>query len=172
MQNSDPLTNVAGVTALFLAVNLPFYSIFLYLVISVAAWPAWLALLPVPFYVAVPAMARRHSLAGRAMLPIVGIANVVVWLKLFGVASGVELYLLVCVLLCAILFRPGERIVMVVVLALSFIVYTTVGRNLVPMQVLSADAYTAFFIANALGVAVLILMVGLMLAALLHERQI
>jgi hypothetical protein len=172
VENSDPLANIAGTIAIILAVNEPFYSIYLYVALGVAAWPAWLALLPVPFYAAVPAVLRRHSLAGRAMLPIVGVANVVLWLKLFGVACGVELYLFVCVLLGVVLPRPGERLKMAAVLALAFIVYLGVGRSLEPVQVLSADAYAVFAASNALAVAILIAITGLLLSSILSDRKV
>ncbi len=172
VENSDPLVNVAATIAILLALNEPFYSIYLYVALGVAAGPAWLALLPVPFYAAVPAVARRHSLAGRAMLPIVGVANVVLWLKLFGAACGVELYLFVCVLLGATLPRPGERLKMTAVLALAFIVYLGIGRNLEPVQVLSADAYAVFTATNALAVAILIAITGLLLSSILSDRKV
>jgi hypothetical protein len=172
MASSDPLVNLAGIIAILLALNEPFYSIFLNVFIGVAARPALVALLPVPFYAAVPFVARRHSLAGRIMLPIVGVANVVLWLKLFGTASGVELYLFVCVLLGAILPRAGERLTMAVALALAFIVYLAIGRNLAPVQTLSADASAMFAATNALSVAILIAMIGLMLSSMLPERKV
>src|SRR5262249_51465063 len=103
---------------------------------------------------------------------IVGVANVVLWLKLFGVACGVELYLFVCVLLGTILPRPGERLKMAAVLALAFIVYLAIGHNLQPVQVLSADAYTVFAATNALSVAILSAIIGLLLSSILSERQL
>ena len=84
-KGSDPLTNAAGVIALVVAGNQPFYPLFLYAVVGGAASPAWLTLLSTPFFAAVPAVARRHSRAGRALRPLVGPANTVLSVRLFGV---------------------------------------------------------------------------------------
>ena len=91
----------------------------MYAIVGVAAWPAWLTPLSTLFFVAVPVVARRHSLAGRAILPIAGVANTVRCVKLFGIASAVELFLVPCVLLGAILFRPRERAIIMPMLSLQ-----------------------------------------------------
>src|SRR5262245_12222229 len=172
VESDDPLVTTAVLIAVLLAANEPFYSMFLYVFVGVTAWTALLALLPVPFYAAVPAVARRHSLAGRVLLPIVGVANVLLWLKLFGVASGVELYLFVCVLLGAVLPRTGERLKMTAALALAFIVYLAIGRRLDPMQTLSTEAYALLVATNAFSVAILIAVIGLMLSLILAARRV
>jgi len=172
MESSDPLVTIAGVIAVLLAANEPFYSIFLRVFVGVTTWTALLALLPVPFYAVVPAVARRHSLVGRVMLPIVGVANVLLWLKLFGSASGVELYLFVCILLGAVLPRTGERLKMAAALALALIVYLAIGRRLEPVQTLSTEAYALFAAVNAFSVAILIAVIGLMLSLILAARRV
>ena len=101
----DPLAKVAATVALVVASNQPFYPLYLHAIVGKQAWPAWLTLLTTPLFLAVPAVARRHPLAGRAMLPIVGIVNTVFCVKLIGLATAVELFLLPCILLAAILFR-------------------------------------------------------------------
>jgi hypothetical protein len=60
---------------------------------------------------------------GAGHLPIAGAANTVLCVKLFGVASAVELFLFPCILLAAILFRPAERVVAAFVLLTPFIAY-------------------------------------------------
>ena len=111
--NPDPLAKVAATVALVVASNQPFYPLYLHAIVGKQAWPAWLTLLTTPLFLAVPAVARRHSLAGRAMLPIVGVINTVLCVKLIGLATAVELFLLPCILLAAILFRTSERNTMV-----------------------------------------------------------
>ncbi len=106
------MAKAAGTVAVIVASNQPFYPVYLHAIAGSAAWPAWLTLLSTPFFVAVPAVARRHSLAGRVLLPIAGVANTVLCVKLFGVASAVELFLFPRILLGAILFRPTERTIM------------------------------------------------------------
>jgi hypothetical protein len=93
VSNPDSMAKAAGTVAVIVASNQPFYPVYLHAIAGRAAWPAWLTLLSTPFFVAVPAVARRHSLAGRVLLPIAGVANTVLCVKLFGVASAVELFL-------------------------------------------------------------------------------
>ena len=93
VSNPDPMAKAAGTVAIVVAGNQPFYPLYLHAIAGIAAWPAWLTLVSTPFFVAVPAVARRHSLTGRALLPIAGVANTLLCVKLFGVASAVELFL-------------------------------------------------------------------------------
>lgn len=171
--NPDPLANAAGTIAIVVAGNQPFYPLYLHAIVGAAAWPAWLTLLSTPLFVAVPVVARRHSLAGRAMLPIAGVANTVLCVKLFGVASAVELFLLPCVLLGAILFRPRERVTMALVLSLPFIAYLGIDWNLAPsLKVFSASEYNSIVAVHAVGVAALTVLVGLLFATILSERKL
>jgi hypothetical protein len=145
----------------------------LHAIVGAAAWPAWLTLISTPLFLAVPAVARRHSLAGRALLPIAGIANTVLCVKLFGLASAVELFLLPCVLLGTILFRPHERVTMALVLSLPFIFYLGIDWNLAPpLKVFSAAEYHSIVAVHAVSVAALIALVGLLFAAVLSERRL
>ena len=114
-------------------------------------------------------MVRRHSLAGRALLPIAGVANTVLCVKLFGVASAVELFLLPCVLLGTILFRPHERVTMALVLSLPFIFISYLGIDwnlLPPLKVFSATDYNSIVAVHAISVAALTALVGLRFAAI------
>ena len=173
MENSDPLANAAGIVAIVVAVNQPFYPLYLHAIVGGAAWPAWLTLLSTPFFLMVPAVARRNSLLGRAILPIAGVANTVLCVKLFGVASAVELFLLPCVLLGVILFRPRERATMVLVLTLPFAAYLVLDWNLgPPMQVFRLSEYNSIIIVHAISVAALTALVGLLFAAILSERKL
>ena len=170
--NPDPLANAAGIVAIVVAANQPFYPLYLHAIVGTAAWPAWLTLLSTPFFVAVPALARRSSLLGRVMLPIAGIANTMLCVKLFGVASGVELFLLPCVLLSAILFRPNERLTMVPALCLSFVAYLALDWNLgPPLKVFSASEYSSIVAVHATSVAALTALVGLLFATIIAERE-
>lgn len=150
--NPDPLANAAGTIAIVVACNQPFYPLYLYAIVGVAAWPAWLTLLSTPFFVAVPVVARCHSLAGRAILPIAGVVNTVLCVKLFGIASAVELFLVPCVLLGAILFRPRERAMLISMLSLPFVAYLVLDRNLgPPVQTFSADDYSSIVAVHAVS---------------------
>jgi hypothetical protein len=172
VKGSDPLTNAAGVIALIVAGNQPFYPLFLYAVVGGEAWPAWLTLLSTPFFIAVPAVARRNSLAGRALLPLVGTANTVLSVKLFGTESAAQLFLLPCVLLGAILFRPGERAFMAMVLSIIFLAYISLGGSLGPaLYFFSAEQYRAMLAVHAVSVAALTGFIGLLFSSILASHE-
>src|SRR6201994_4925606 len=138
----DPLAALANTVALVVAGNQPFYPLYLHAIVGRAAWPAWITLITMPLFAAVPAVARRNSLMGRAMLPVIGTANGILAVKLIGIDTGVELFLMPCVLLATILFRPGERFVMLVVLAFPFAAYFIFDRNTgTPLATYSAGEY-------------------------------
>ena len=164
VKSSDPLTSAAGMIAIVVAGNQPFYPLYLHAVVGAAAWPAWLTLFSTPFFAAVPAVARRYSLVGRAMLPLVGVANTVLCVKLLGVASAVELFLLPCILLGTILFRPGERTVMALVLASAPVAYFALDGSLGPaLEVFRPEEYRSIVTVHAVSVAALTAFIGLML---------
>ena len=164
--HEDPLTNAANWVAIVVAWNQPFYPLYLWAVVGGdKVWPAFLTFLSTPFFLAVPAVAKRHSLAARIMLPVTGIANGIVSAKAFGVGSGVEIFLIPCALLGAALFRPTERATGLAVVALSAAAY------LVPARVFgqsladySAADNTGMAGLNAASAAVLVVFIGLLLS--------
>lgn len=168
----DPITHVANKVALVVASNLPFYPLYLHWIVGKSAWPAWFALLTVPGFVAVPALARRHSLAGRALLPIAGVLNTVLCAKVLGVRTGVELFFLPCVLLSAILFRQGERIVALLTLVFAYACYLVFDGYLgAPLQIYSAAEYDSMISLNALSVASLMALTGYLFAESTSKRD-
>ena len=168
----DPVAKAAGTIAMVVASNQPFYPLYLYAIVGQQAWPSWLTLLSTPFFVAVPAVARRHSLAGRALLPIAGVANTILCVKLIGVKTAVELFLFPCILLAGILFRSDERIVMVPVLLLPFAAYLFLDRMLgPPLQAFNTDSYSSIVTLHAMSVASLTALMGLLFASILSERR-
>jgi hypothetical protein len=159
--NPDPLAVLANTVALVVAGNQPFYPLYLYAIVGEAAWPAWITLITTPLFAAVPAVARRSPLLGRAMLPTVGTANGILAVKLIGVDTGVELFLLPCVLLATILFRPGERVVMLAVLAFPFAAYLLLDRTVgAPLATYSAGDDRSIIAMHAFSVASLFALIG------------
>ena len=159
--NPDPLAALANTVALVVAGNQPFYPLYLHAIVGRAAWPAWMTLLTMPLFAAVPAVARRYPLVGRAMLPTIGTANGILAVKLIGIDTGVELFLMPCVLLATMLFRPGERLVMLAVLAFPFAAYFVVDRNIgAPFAAYDADDYRSIISMHAFSVASLFALMG------------
>ena len=159
--NPDPLAVLANTVALVIAGNQPFYPLYLHAIVGFAAWPAWLTLLTMPLFAAVPAVARLHPLAGRMMLPMVGVANGVLAVKLIGLDTAVELFLLPCVLLATILFRPGERLAMAVAIACPFAAYFVLDAAVgPPLAVYSPAEYRSIINMHAFSVASLFALIG------------
>ncbi|MET0709111.1 MAG: hypothetical protein ABWY82_20050 [Tardiphaga sp.] len=159
--NPDPLAVLANTVALVIAGNQPFYPLYLHFIVGEAAWPAWLTLLTFPLFASVPAVARRHPLAGRMMLPMVGVANGVLAVKLIGLDTAVELFLLPCVLLSTILFRPAERRAMAVTLACPFAAYFVLDAAVgSPLATYSAAEYRSIINMHAFSVASLFALIG------------
>jgi hypothetical protein len=159
--NPDPLAALANTVALVVAGNQPFYPLYLHAIVGSAGWPAWITLITMPLFAAVPAVARRHSLAGRAMLPLGGTINGILAVKLIGIDTGVELFLLPCVLLSAILFRSTERMVMLAVLALPFAAYLFLDNAVgAPLATFTASDNRAIISLHAFSVASLFALIG------------
>jgi len=171
--HDDPLTETANWIALVVAWNQPFYPLYLWWIVGAdKIAPSFLTLISTPFFLAVPAIARRYPLAGRMMLPLVGIANGIVSAKAFGIASGVEIFLIPCALIGAALFRPSERIAGLAVVAICaaayFIPDRFYGRPLADYSAADNAGMTGL---NALSAAVLVVFIGLLLSGLVPKSK-
>lgn len=163
--HDDPLVAAANLIALVVAWNQPFYPVYLYWLVSPDIAPSFFTFLSTPFFLAVPAVARCDARVGRALLPLTGIANTVLSAKLFGEASGVELFLAPCVMIAAMLFRRGERLLMLSLVGLAFVVFGGLhGRYGAPLHLYSPEEYQRFLSLNAVSVGTLIAFVGLCFA--------
>ena len=95
------------------------------------------------------------------MLPMVGVANGVLAVKLIGLDTAVELFLLPCVLLATILFRATERLAMAIVQACPFAAYfifdAAVGA---PLAAYSSAEYRSIINMHAFSVASLFALIG------------
>ena len=105
----DPLVASANFIALLVASNQPFYPLYVYWLATTNIEPVWYTFLSTPFFLAVPALSRWNTVAGRALLPLAGIGNTILCAQLFGVQSAVEIFLIPCAVLAILLFRPAER---------------------------------------------------------------
>ena len=131
-----------------------------------------LTFLSTPFFLAVPAISRGDlPVFGRALLPLTGLANVVVSAKAFGAASGVAMFIVPCALIAAAFFRPSERVFAFALLALALAIFlgidsyaagpdppTTRRPNTRPSSRL-----------NALSASALVTLLGLMLSGLMKD---
>lgn len=164
--HDDPLTAAANWIALVVAWNQPFYPLYLWAIVDGdKVVPSFLTFLSTPFFLAVPAVSKRHPMAVRIMLPLTGIANGIVSAKAFGVGSGVEIFLLPCALIGAALFRPSERTVGLAIVALCAVVYFIPNRLYgSPLADYTAADNAGMVGLNALSAATLVVFIGLLLS--------
>ncbi len=163
--DEDPLVSAGNTIALVVASNQPFFPLTILWAVSDSIWPSFFTFLSTPFFLAVPAVARRSSLAGRALLPLTGIANTILSAKLFGEASGVELFLGPCIMIAALLFRQSERLFMLVIVAMTILVFFSLqGRYGTPFHTYTSEEYSRFLRINAFSVATLTVFIGLMVS--------
>lgn len=152
----DPLTAACNLLALMVASNQPFYPFYLWWGVG-GDWPvAFWTLLSTPFFLAVPAVARRHALAGRLLLPMTGIANTMLSARAFGTASGVELFLIPCALIAMLALRrsewPAGLAAMLPPLLLAGALH---GHDGAPLGRFDGDQYRSLMTINSLSVATL-----------------
>ncbi|WP_322419116.1 hypothetical protein [Mesorhizobium huakuii] len=164
--HDDPLTSAANWIALVVAWNQPFYPLYLWAAVGAdKIAPSFLTFMSTPIFLAVPAVAKRHALAARVLLPLTGIANGIVSTKAFGVGSGAEIFLVPCALIGAALFRPSERAIGLVVVALSAVAHSIPLRFFgEPLAGYTAADNSAMVGLNALSAATLIVFIGLLLS--------
>ena len=166
--DDDPLVATANLVALVVLWNQPFYPLYVYWAVGPDIAPTFYTFLSTPFFLAVPALARVNSRVGRALLPLAGIGNTVLSAKVFGVASGVEIFLLPCVLLGFVLFRPGERIIAIGIAAVGMLAFTVLhGRYGDPVHLYSVGEYAGFLKMNALSAGTLTAFIGLLVMNLI-----
>jgi hypothetical protein len=163
--HDDPLIAAGNLVAMVVAWNQPFYPLYIWWLVSDVIWPSYFTFLSTPFFLAVPAIARRHPVSGLVTFVLAGIGNTVLSVKLFGEASGVELFLAPCVMLAAMLFRQKERLVMLALVGLAFAVFAGLhGRYGPPLHLYTAEEYASFLSLNAFSVGTLMAFIGLTFA--------
>jgi hypothetical protein len=166
----DPRTAACNMIALVVAWNQPLYPFYIYWLVGGDAWSASWTFLSTPFFLSVPWVSRHSGVAGRAMLPLVGVANGMVSAKAFGVASGVELFLIACAMIAVLAFRRREwRIAsgLLAVMAASLALHGYYGA---PLGAFSASNYKSFYHLNAWSVACLCLFVAWRLGAAIRSE--
>ena len=168
ISHDDPRVRAANLVAIVVAGNQPFYPLYVYLSVSHVVWPTFLTFLSTPFFFAVPTVSGRSTTAGKALLPIAGLANVALCLKAFGAASGVLLFLGPCILLGGMLFRRSERLVTYGLLGVAALVLLGSGYG-TPLHVYGAEEYDRFFALNAINVVTLMTFLSLLLSNLMDE---
>ena len=169
--HDDPLVAACNIIALVVAWNQPFYPLYVYWSVSETIWPTFYAFFSTPFFLAVPLVARLDARLGRAMLPLVGTANTIVCTKVFGEATGTEIFLIPCALLPALFFRMSERTIALMLAALPFLVfYGLHGQYGAPFHAYPADESASFLVFNALSAGTLTVFAGFLAVSARPDR--
>lgn len=166
--NDDPLAATANTVALLVASSQPFYPLYVYWSVGPVIWPTFFTFLSTPLFLAVPALNRANTTAGRALLPLAGIANTVLSTAAFGVGAGTEIFLIPCALLAALLFRPDERLPAVGLVGLAVAVFLMLHtRYGAPLHTYSPEEYRNFLSLNAMSAGLLTAIIGFMAATMI-----
>jgi hypothetical protein len=170
--HDDPMVASCNLIALVVASNQPFYPLYVYWAVSDHVSPVFFTFLSTPFFLAVPAVARRWPIAGRALLPIAGMANTVLSAKAFGQASGVGIFLIPCALISATFFRTSERPVAFILIGAALLAYLGLDSAYgAPAHLYIASEYQAFARLNAISAGTLTVFVGLIASGLLSRTS-
>ena len=156
----DPKVAATNWVAILVALNQPFYPLYIRGFVGDDGWVSTLTFLSTPLFAAIPWLSRRASLAGRAMLPLTGAANTMLTDKAFGSASGVELFLFPCAMAAAMAFRARERAALLIVLGLIagafLILHDRMGAPLHAFSVEETARFQTINIWSAAGLTLLI----------------
>lgn len=122
---------IDGVVAVawLIVVNKPFFPLWIWWFVGSGTAAACLTVSSMPAFLAIAMLGRRHSLAARVALPLLGAVDTVFATKLFGAASGAELFFVPCLLLAVVGFDRREgRWAKATVVALFSAFVVTHGR--------------------------------------------
>jgi hypothetical protein len=165
--SDDPRVSACNTIAMVIAGNQPYYPLYLWWIVGHDAWVGIPDAFSGILFFAVPAIAGRSGLAGRVMLVVLAVANVVFCSMMLGEAAGVQLLFLPCGMLAAILFGWRERFVMLATTALPLVVWLlTRGRLDTPPVRFSVEAYASLFTLNAVSAGLLMVFFGWLLAGI------
>jgi hypothetical protein len=160
----DPRAAAANRVAVLVAMNQPFYPLYVRAFVGDDGWVTAVTLLSTPFFAVIPVVTKRSPLIGRAMLPLAGAANTMLTARAVGSASGVELFLFPCAMVAAMAFRAKERSAMLAVLAALAAAYFGLHDRWAPWHAFASDAYAHFLTMNIVSVAGLTVLIALQFA--------
>jgi hypothetical protein len=105
----DALTRATVAVAWLIVANKPFYPLYVWYLAGDAVQVALGAAISLPFFAAIPFLARRSAHAARIALPVIGTCDTFLETRLLGQVSGTELFFAACIMLAALSFHPNER---------------------------------------------------------------
>lgn len=148
--------------AVLVGSNQPLYPLTLYWATGADVTGLFIVFLSAPWFLAIPFVARRSSLAARVMLVVVGSVDTFVSVKVYGPAAGNELYLGPCLMLAVLLFRKREQLLSFGLTALICVgLFVLHGRYGASVLAWSDEDYATMRNLNISYVAILTAFIGL-----------
>lgn len=155
-----------------IALNKPIYPLTVWFFAGSGFWAASLTALSLPLYVAAALCLRRNDRLLRFGLPLLGVFDTVLATKLFGAASGAELFFFPCLMLATLAPVAGEARASRALVAAIFIVALALhGRYGPPLHFWDADALDRLREVNIFSVASLCAFLGWRFAARFSARD-
>ncbi len=170
IRSDDPLAAASNLIAVVVAIDQPLFPLSIHWLVGNDQGASYVTFFSTPFFLAVPAIMRLSSLAGRAMLPLVGIFNTLASAQALGAASGVELFLCPCAMIAGMSLRQSERLVMLGIVGLALAGFALLHDKAVAASTLFSPAeYANFLSLNVWSVAALIVFAALRYSSALTQ---
>ncbi len=163
----DALTAASVTVAWVIALNKPFYPLYVWYLAGDGVAVSALTVIAAPFFAALALTARRNPFLTRLGVPLLGIIDTVAAGKFLGQSAGTELFLAPCMLLIALFFRAEEKWWQRGMACLCFLAFFVFhGRMGAPLYAWSPEAIQSLFTLNAFSVASLMAFVTLRTAGI------
>ncbi|MDM9629031.1 hypothetical protein QTL95_24345 [Rhizobium sp. S152] len=163
----DPITQATVTVAWVIVLNKPFYPVYIWYLVGDGVSASLGTLLLAPLFLTIPFVARRSSLSARIALPLIGAVDTLFETKLFGSASGTELYFAACIMLVGLSFRADEKWWQRGMAVLVFAVFVFSRKFIgAPLHIWTALEFGTLFNLNAFAVASLLAFIALRYAGI------
>lgn len=158
----DPLTSAAMAIAVVVALNKPFYPLYVWYLAGSGLTASLYSLMSFPLFAALPFLARKNPLAARIGLVVVGTIDTLVITRFMGEATGTWLFALPCLTLAAVSFYDDEKWISRGLIAAGFLAVVIMhGRYGAPVDVITPEDIDTLFTLNVVGAASLAAFIGL-----------
>jgi hypothetical protein len=157
----SPQASACAKTAWIIAINKPFYPAYVWYFAGSGFWAASVTAITLPLYVGLALLLRSNPKFLRLGVPLLGLLDTVLAIKLFGAASGAELFFFPCLMLATLTPEAGEILPSRALVAAIFLVAMALhGHYGPPLHVWDADALDRLREVNIFSVASLCAFLG------------
>jgi len=147
--------------AWIIAVNKPIYPLYVWYFGGSGFWAASLTAVSLPLYVGLALRLRSNSKALRLGVVLLGLCDTVLAVKLFGAASGAELFFFPCLMLATLAPEAGETEASRSLVATIFLIASALhGHYGLPLHIWDATALDRLREVNIFSVASLCAFLG------------